>query len=162
MKKAMMILPVILAVSFAGCATYVLDNPIQQKNNSLQLTIENIKAGPDTVDKGYVTYRPKDPRGGLLWVEVTAANTGAVPIEFDFQRVRLVADLYVSGPQFVVSSNWFAKESSFFRIKPQDYVTRWLVYIYPRGRYPYRVVYDNFVNGRVTDTIKIDLANIGE
>jgi hypothetical protein len=139
-----------------------LDNPVQQKNNSLQLTIENIKDGPDSIEKGAYRYFPKSPRGGLLWVEVTAANTGAVPIEFDFQRVRLIAEEYVAGPLSVVSSNIFAKESSFFRIKPQDYVTRWLVYVYPKGKYPYRVVYDNFVNGRVTDTIKIDLANIGE
>jgi hypothetical protein len=162
MKNGLMVLLIALAVSGTHCATYLLDNPVRGKADSLQLTIEKIKTGPDTINKGNYTFYPNDPVNGLLWMEVTVANTGAVPVEVDLRRVRLVADLYVSDPKFVVSGSGIPREAGTYTIKPQEQLTRWLVYVYTRGRHPYRVVYDSLLNGRIADTIKIDLTTRAE
>ncbi len=158
----------LLLTFFLQCDTtlYLLREPVRAANKNWRIEIQSLRAGPNSYSEMTnrmgswgknetvsVSYWPKNPENGFLWVLVNVENIGAEPHEFDFSRVRLISEQYVAKPAFVYSTDLIYKEGFIHTIKPRKNLTRWLICEYKKGYYPCKLVYDNKIVGSVFDKL---------
>ena len=112
-------------------------------------------------------------------MNVTVKNISAQIRDFDFERIRLIFPTYVANPSINLNPDSSNQNTSFFppppfykkegtipkqgylsKIKPDKEFSTRLIFIYYKEIYPYRLVYDQITNDRVTDKIAIDLPPI--
>jgi len=154
-----MALAVIPLLVLAGCETSrALVKDANVRNDSIDIAIESITDGPDRIQqaKGYLT-----PQSGkhLIWLRTKIKNASTQPLHYELYDIVLKNENSKGVPVFIEVGNFFNFASPSQRhnplIKPQEVIRRTIVYIFPEGELPSKVVFPNvgemdiIVEGRV-------------
>jgi hypothetical protein len=163
----------------------LIKNPIMFKNETWKIDISQLDAGPDTFEKFARTYivtkptntlaekimtgagvsnphvNPQYTNNGFIWMTMIVYNIDKVPRSFDFSRVRLISDNYVINPDIIDFSLFqkkiFYKKDNIQKIAPGKSFSIFLIFEYNKGHFPYKIVYDNQIAGKVYDKMEVSI-----
>jgi hypothetical protein len=171
---ALCMAPLLPRCDMSAAGRQLLRSPVKAENANWRMEIKRLKAGPNsyTVMTNRATWGgknetfavvngPQSSGKGYVWLLVTVGNIGKAKRTFDFSRVRLIGEKYVSRPVHIYSDALLYGEGYEHAIRPGGEMTRWLAFEYDVGRYPYRMAYDVISGGAVADVIKAPLPVAG-
>ncbi|HSV97220.1 MAG TPA: hypothetical protein VLM75_09820 [Spirochaetota bacterium] len=152
-------LVVVLSLAAAGCETSkVLIKDARVRNDSIEIAVESITDGPDRIQqaKGYLT-----PKAGkhLIWLRTKIKNASVQPLHYELYDIVLKNENSQGAAVFIEVGNFFNFASPSQRhnplIKPQEVIHRTIVYVFPEGELPTKVIFpkvgemDIVVTGKV-------------
>ncbi len=103
-----------------------------------------------------ITLVPRESENGFVWMKVTVKNMGAAESIFDFSRLRLIFPESVSKPDIIYTHEQNTMENFSCPCSRGQEITRYLVFVSRAGTAPYRMVYDQFAQGKVSGKMAVD------
>ncbi len=166
MKQLWIVFTILFCISLSSCGSgNMIRESLTAQNSCLKMQVVKMEEGPHsftymTGPHSSRTHYSKDPTVGLFWITLNVTNIGNEVYDFDFQRIRIITERFITTPMFTSGTGFFSMvgpDEFYVKIKPKEKIVRSLIFPYFKGIRPYRIVYDSITNNKIENIMTFDI-----
>jgi hypothetical protein len=134
---------IVIVILFAGCSKDLIRYPLVASKDRWDMTLVMLTLGPDQYNTAGGYWEPRQGKR-FVWATVILRNKLKTDQQFDLDRIFLSVGLKQIKPFILdMDSAVSMRANPAPKLKPDETISRKLIYIVPQGAEPERVVYEN-------------------
>jgi hypothetical protein len=133
----------LLAIMLTGCSRALIRVPITASTDRWDITVAGITLGPDQYNTAGGYWEPR-PGKKFIWVTMRVRNRLKTDQQFNLDRIFLRAGGKQLSP-FIIDMGAVVtlRANPAPKLKPDETITRKLIYIVKRNEMPEKLLYEN-------------------
>jgi hypothetical protein len=143
-KKFMYIVQYItIVILFTGCSKDLIKDPLVVSRDRWDMTLAMLTLGPDQYNTAGGYWEPRQGKK-FIWATILLRNKLKTDQQFNLDRVFLSVDRKQIKP-FILDMDTAVtlRANPVPKLKPDETISRKLIYIVPREAVPEKIVYEN-------------------
>ena len=134
---------IMIALLFTGCSKELIKAPLAASRDRWDMTLAGLTLGPDLFNTAGGYWEPRQGRH-FAWATIRFRNKLKTDQQFNLDRVFLSAGGKQIKPFILDMGSAVAiRANPAPRLKPNEVISRKLIYIVPRDVCPDRITYEN-------------------